>query len=300
MKIIKKASKIDGSVNWIIPYKNSYIECRYIRREPDYVSTYLSSHNGCKMGCKFCWLTASEQINFNHLPISVYVCQLNKILEHAVTIDKENSPNIRVNVNLMSRGEPMANKYIVNEYDTFHNEIENAIKKFNYGQMKMNISTIMPTTLTNRKLFDIFHDKPVNMYYSLYSVKDKFRKFWLPNAMDHELALDKLREYQEKTNNTITFHFALIEGQNDDPSDIDEMIKSIKERKFTQTKMNLVRFNPHPFTRYEEPSIEKLIEIHQKLQSACNDVNINTHKSRIVPRAGSDVYASCGMFYDDM
>ena len=291
-------SKTDSSVNFVLPKS---LECRYVRRSPHYVSAYVSSHNGCKMACKFCWLTASKQTKFDHVSINQYVEQMNIVLKHAKEIDRESSQNVRVNINLMARGEALANKHIVNDYPTFYQQMESVVKEYNYAQTKINISTIMPTVIHNRSLVDIFRDNPVNLYYSLYSTNDKFRKKWLPNAMPWQLALNKLHDFQTKTNNIITFHFAIIDGENDDLAEIKEMANTIKDMKFGTTKYNLVRFNPHPSMqeRYREPPIEKIEKIYDLLQSACNDANITTNKSRIVPRIGYDVYASCGMFVED-
>lgn len=288
-------SKLDNSVNFI---SGSSLEYRYVRREPKYVSAYLSSHNGCKMKCKFCWLTVTNQNKFNHVTISEYGEQLDTILEYAKQIDKENSKNARVNINLMSRGEAMANKYIVNQYGSFYDEMHQIVKKHDYSKMKINISTIMPSVIANYKLIDIFHYHSTNLYYSLYSINDTFRKKWLPNALPWQIALNKLHEFQDATNNIITFHFAIIENENDDMNEIKRMANTIRDMKFKKTKLNLVRYNPHPIQEYKEPPLNKLNEIYHILQSACQDDAITTNKSRIVPRIGYDVYASCGMFYN--
>ena len=58
----------------------------------------------------------------------------------------------------------------------------------------MNISTIMPYTIKDRSLCDIFGNTPVNLYYSLYSINEKFKQKWMPNAIPSLTALDKLQE----------------------------------------------------------------------------------------------------------
>jgi adenine C2-methylase RlmN of 23S rRNA A2503 and tRNA A37 len=63
--IVKQLVASDGSINLIFNYARSFIEARYVQRAPDYISAYVSSHNGCKMGCTFCWLTAQKQTEFN-------------------------------------------------------------------------------------------------------------------------------------------------------------------------------------------------------------------------------------------
>lgn len=297
-QIKKITSVLDESVNFIVPFKESLIECRYVRREPEYISTYLSSHNGCVMNCKFCWLTATNQTKFNHVSIDEYAFQLNKVLEYAKEIDKEKSKTVRININLMARGEPLANKYIINEYNSFDSKMRKIVSDYDYLETKINISTIMPKVIGNHNLTDIFGDKRVNLYYSLYSINDKFRKKWIPMSINWESALQKLYKFQRDTDNIITFHYAVIENENDDIEETKKMAQIIKDMNFKKTKFNLVRFNPHPSMQYKEPPFDKLKHIHEILQSVCNDAEIKTHKSRIVDRIGPDVYASCGMFCD--
>lgn len=297
MKILR--SKIDKSVNFITEYGKSFVESRYVRRSPSYISAYLSSHNGCNMGCKFCWLTNSGQTNFNHVNISSYAEQLRNVLEHAKGVDGENSKNVRVNVNMMARGEPLANKYLINDYGFFYNSLQNIVDFYGYSRLKINISTIMPHTVKDRELIDIFGQYPTYLYYSLYSIDEDFRKKWIKNGIDYKLALDKLKRYQFYTNSPITLHFCIIKGENDNLDDVKMMAEEISGYKFSKLKFNLVKFNPHPsMSEYTEPEPEHIDKIFEILRSVSNDREIETNKSRIVPRAGPDVYASCGMFLE--
>lgn len=110
-----------------------------------------------------------------------------------------------------------------------------------------NISTIMPTVLNHRNLYDIFYNFPAYLYYSLYSINPLFRQTWLPNAMPYTMALDKLKRFQvaRQDNPVITFHWSLIKGQNDQLNEAKELAKVLKDYDFN-AKLNIVRFNPHP------------------------------------------------------
>lgn len=298
LKGIKKLVSKDGSINWIIPYKNSKLECRYVRRNKDYISAYVSSHNGCTMGCQFCWLTKTQQTDFSHTRLPDYELQLKTILENIKEYDKdEEKKNIRVNINFMARGEALANRDVVNRYGQLYELYDEMVKNHLYGGHKMNISTIMPKTIREKTLYSIFGDYPVNLCYSLYSVNDKFRKKWIPNAMDCHMALEKLKEFQEKTHNPITFHWAFIEGENDNTDEVQVIANTIKKMKFTKTKFNLVRYNPDKNSNYQEPSEKKLSELFGIINKAMTN-NVPTQQSRIITRVGYDVYASCGMFVE--
>ena len=297
LKNIIKAK--DGSINYLLENINkNIIECRYVRRNPSYISTYLSSHTGCKMGCTFCWLTQSKQTQFDHVTIQEYSSQLNIVLKN--TPKNIDLNNIRINVNFMSRGEAMANKYVINNYQNLYDSLYNVVTNNGYNKMKMNVSSIYPNTLKGHKLETIFQDRPVNFYYSIYSCNDSFRKQYLPNAAPVRYALDQLKNLQENHNNinTVVFHCAFIKGANDNISEVNDMADLIKSYDFKRTKFNLVRLNPYiknGIPIMEESSKETLKEIFHIMNNAVTN-KVPTQVSRIVNRVGSDAFVSCGMF----
>ena len=154
----------------------------------------------------------------------------------------------------------------------------------------MNVSTIIPNLLKDRSLVDIFQDRPAYIYYSLYSIDKKFRDHWMPNALDWRLALDKLKEYQEHSKIPITFHWAIIKNHNDDIQMVKETAKILKEYDF-DAKYSIVRYNAHENSNSEEADDERRNEIYSILSPIVKS-------SKIIPRVGYDVAASCGMFID--
>jgi 23S rRNA (adenine2503-C2)-methyltransferase len=298
------------SINHIIPFGKSYLEARYVRREDLKISTYVSSHSGCNQGCKFCWLTQNNQTSFDHASISDYEMQLQTILSKVPPKDNEFICNykIRVNVNFMARGEPLANKSVINEYPSLYDRLLLVVNKHGYKKMNMNVSTIMPLVIKPRALIEIFREQPVNIYYSLYSNNEAFKKGWMPNAMPVELALDKLAEFQHlraklngyegETLPSIIFHGAFIKGQNDSLELVHSMAEAIKRRQFIKSKFHLVRLNPHKLSGIEEPDEKRLQTIFEIMNDAVQN-NTLTSDSRIIHRVGFDVKASCGTFFTD-
>ncbi len=284
-------SQLDKSVNWVIKKGSGHLEARYVRRDPKYISAYVSSHNGCKMACKMCFLTQLNQKWFYHSTLQDYTEQFNTVLDYYDTVAKT-QPAERVNVNFMARGEALANKTVMGNFAGIYDSFLQRSQRSNL-KLKMNVSTIMPYTVQQRKLSDILGNK-AEIYYSLYSVDDKFRKLWLPNAMPYKVALNKLKEYQEETKQLITFHWAFIEGQNDKLSQVKDLAKVLKEYEFTG-KFNLVRYNAPPSLEHtKEPDEDKLKEYVEIINES-----LIGNRSKIVPRVGKDVYASCGMFIQD-
>lgn len=296
---IKKLISADGSINFVISHAKSFIEARYVQRSPHYISTYVSSHNGCKMGCKFCWLTAQQQTQFKHVDMSGYMFQLKTVLANIPKQQLCNS-DIRINVNFMGRGEAMANKTVRKEYPALYDNLENIVKNHGFKEIKMNISTIMPNSLNNAILSDIFRDKPVNIYYSLYTVNDEIKKQLMPNAMDWRKTLDKLAEFQLAfPQNNVVFHGAFMKDINDSDESIKSMVDEIKKRPFLKTKFNLVRFNPPKNSTLKETDESRLKAIFEYISSQMNDDKMHK-KSTIIERVGYDAYISCGMFPNDM
>lgn len=301
-QIIKSIVSRDGSINHILNYGKSLVECRYVRRSPKYISVYVSSHNGCKMKCKFCWLTQQNQNQFKHVDMDLFSYQVKTVLDSVPEQDNtKDKSKIRCNINFMSRGEPLANKNLILDYDMVLRGITNEVENHGYGETKMNISTIMPYTIKNKSLYDVFKDNPVNLYYSMYSIDDSFKSKWMPNAIHYRDALDKLKELQNLSSAqpTITIHGAFIKGENDNLEDIERMVDEIDKTNFKKIKFNIVKFNPHQNLDYEEADEETINKIYEKFKQITKFDSANYNTTRQVPRIGYDVFASCGMFIQD-
>nr|QYA18858.1 dual-specificity RNA methyltransferase [Clandestinovirus] len=291
----------DKTAAFVIPFGKGQLECRHVRRkplphQPSYISVYLSSHSGCTMGCKQCHLTANGSTSFKHATLEKYHEQFKVVLEHydQLVANGEDKAQ-RASVNLMARGDSFANRYFVNQYADFYQVLKQETDKRGM-EIKVNASTIMPNTVRDRDLYDIFGDVPVEIYYSLYSLNPKFRSHWLPNAMNPLAALDKIKAFQEKTKNKITLHWAFIEGHNDDLQELKELARVIRGYNF-DGKFNLVRYNP-PNNQSREPSEQKLQELLNVMKT---DAFTIPTKSKMIQRVGEGekTMASCGMFFRD-
>lgn len=281
----------DWSVNFI---SDNNLECRYVRRVPEYFIVYLSSHNGCNKACRFCHLTQTKQTDFEHTTIEEYLEQGLAVLDYYNTIAK-NTHGIakKVNFNFMARGEPLANKYLLANAPLLLSQLDEEAKKLNL-ETNFNISSIMPEEVLNHNLKDVFKDveQTHSIYYSLYSLEQQFRKRWLPKAIDPDTALTQLKEWQDVTKQLVVFHWAFIEGENDSTCQINNILDKVNKYGIN-AKFNLVRYNPYSINQ----GIESSEEVIQRNFSIIQQ-HFNHPDSRIVPRVGFDVKASCGMFID--
>lgn len=279
-------SQEDKSVNFLFDNK---VEARFVQREPDYFIAYLSSHTGCNKACRFCHLTQTKQTDFTHVSELDYIKQAKTVLDYY-----KNNIDIKaqkVNFNFMARGEVLANqKFIKN-----HNLIMNSLAELanNYGlESQINLSTIMPEEVKQIRFSSFPNVKEINhsFYYSLYSLDEDFRKKWIPKSIEPELALTYLRTWQELTDGLVVFHWAFIEGENDKVETIHKLMNMI-DRFNLRCKFNLVRYNPFSESQGRE-SNDIVLKENFKLISEF----MGNKDSRIVPRVGFDVKASCGMF----
>lgn len=283
-KVLK--SEIDRSVNFVEDQLVGFLESRYVRKTDDYFIAYLSSQTGCNRGCKFCHLTATNQMAFTDSDYQDFLSQTMQVFRH---YRKENHPAKYMHYNFMARGEALANKYIINNSHEILNALADLAVRENLNP-KFNISTIMPVTL-KKSLTDIFRIITPTMYYSLYSVNSKFRDKWLPAAMPVDQALDMLKDYQDMTKKIVKIHYCFIKGENDHPDDLKEMAWELDKRELL-CEFNLVRYNPYSPEQGEESS---------QVQIDYNLALLDRYfpgKVQTISRVGPDVFASCGMFVD--
>lgn len=276
-------STLDKSIKWVIPHGDGSIETKFVRRDSKYpvISAYVSSHNGYKMGCKFCFLAQLEQTSFKHTKLYEYNSQLDLILSHYKYFHKPTDPAVILNVNFMSRGEPLANSTIVNNYPVLYESYEE--RAFNVDlNLKMNISTIIPKLMRNRNLADIFRvDNSTKwgnteLYYSMHSVDEDFREFWMPGSLPYREALDKLKQWQVTTNLPITFHWTFIKGHNDSKESVNNLAAMVQQYEFFG-KFNLEHTSESP--------LEQINEYLEVLKGAI----IPTSHSKVVNRCGGRI-----------
>lgn len=277
-----KHSQLDASVNFSRPLGTSIVECRFVQREPTQIIAYLSSHAGCLQACRFCHLTATGQTDETPVDVDGFCDQLQTVLEYWEK--RKTGQETTLNINWMARGEPLNNPTIVCQWQTLYTRLEQIVAPYGL-KIKANISTIMPKVF-QRSLTDAFAgDKKPNIYYSLYSLNDEFRRRWLPKARSPLSVINDLKAFAEDGGN-IVVHQAFIKNQNDEISDIFKLSHFIHEN-LPMAKINMVRYNPFSEKHGEES--ESLEEIQVIFEG-------DFHKVQLVPRVGEDVAASCGMF----
>ena len=280
-------SEMDASINWVEDHPEvGLLESRYVRRKEDYFVTYLSSQTGCKQACRMCHLTATGQTpNVDATP-QEFIRNAKRVLDW---YDQNAKPAKVVHYNFMARGEPLNNRYMCKDAESILAPLAQMARERDLLPRYL-ISTILPKSFENLSLEQVFPVHQPDIYYSIYSMNPAFRKKWLPHAMDPELALDKLVDWQRHTYKIPKIHYAFIEGENDSEQDIHQICDAILERDL-RVNLNIVRYNPADEKRGRESAEDVIMRNLEIFKDRLPQVRTKVH-----PRVGFDVNASCGMF----
>jgi adenine C2-methylase RlmN of 23S rRNA A2503 and tRNA A37 len=284
----KHRSGLDASVNWDRPADVGRLEARYVRRCPDYFVVYLSSQTGCAQGCRMCHLTATGQTRLRDATVGEMIEQAQTVLDY---YRREASPARTVHFNFMARGEPLANQALLADADGLLGELSQMAVALGLRPRHL-ISTIYPRELGHRPLEDVFVTHHPDIYYSIYSVSERFRRRWLPKALPAEAALDRLTSWQRSTSKIVALHHAYIAGENDAEGDVHAICDALEERGL-MVHVNIVRYNPHDPSRHGVEPTEEVLERNAAIYRS----RLPNARVSIIARVGFDVAASCGMFF---
>src|SRR5262245_38820216 len=281
-------SSQDASVNWDRAADVGRLEARYVRRSPDYAVVYLSSQTGCDQGCRMCHLTATGQTRLRDVSREEFLEQADAVLDH---YRREAPPARSVHFNFMARGEPLANRVLLSEADELLGDLAGRAVALGLRPRHL-VSTILPRELGDRPLEDVFVTHHPEIYYSLYSMSESFRRRWLPKALPAEEGLDRLVSWQRATYKICKIHYAFIAGENDSEADVHAICDALERRRL-MVHVNIVRYNsPDPDRRGVEPPEEVV-----RRNAAIYQSRLLYARVRVIPRVGYDVRASCGMFF---
>jgi len=211
--------------------------------------------------------------------------QLDRVLEHAVG----QPPMERFHINFMARGEALSNRPLVEGFGAFAGPATARVRAVLGVESVFNVSSIFPQD-GPVDLVGAFGGWPVTFFWSLYSLNPRFRKRWMPKARVPLEVAAALRVWQAASGRPIVLHWAFIEGENDDPAEVRALADWVVEQGL-DARFNLVRYNPFSDAQGREPDERRLEALFDDLVPA-----MRVPGSRVVPRVGFDVAASCGMF----
>ena len=234
----------------------------------------VSSQVGCAIGCSFCH-TGTQGLK-RHLKASEITGQYLKLsmwLKENVHLDEKIT-----NIVYMGQGEPLHNfKNVKTATEVFLDD-----NAFGLGQRRITLSTsgLVPKI----EMLDEF--PPVNIAISLHSAKNDIRTELMPinKAYDIERLFSAIKKIPLKAHRRITYEYLLIDGLNDQESDLDALEKLLNRK---ESKINLIPFNEYPGSNYKKPKKEQIIWF-------MNELNRRGFTCTIRQTKGDDILAACG------
>ncbi len=271
-EIIWKGVSKDGTIKYLLKFRDGQSVESVIILSGDRVTLCLSSQVGCAVGCKFCH-TGTQGFK-RHLSAGEIVGQLMKVQE-----DLKNHQIMRVtNIVYMGQGEPLHN----------FESVKSATKiflsplAFGLSQRKVTLSTsgLVPQI---EKLHEF---PPVNIAISLHAARNDLRSEIMPINRAHDLTrlLSSIKKIPLKSYRHITFEYILLDGVNNSLIDLMALNELLPKDK---AKINLIPFNEYPTSQFKRPSDENIRWFHHELCSMGFICTVRQTK-------GQDILAACG------
>ncbi len=269
ISLVSQIQADDGTAKYLFKLDDGEtVESVYLP-ESDRHTVCFSTQVGCGMGCLFC-ATGQRGIVRN--------LSAAEIVDQPLRISRITGSRISSLV-AMGQGEPLIN------YDSLLKAIRiiNDPQGMGIGARHITISTcgIIPGI---QKLAD--EQLQVNLAISLHAADNQLRDSLMP--INRKYPLEKLIEacrlYLSHTNRRITFEYTLIDGVNDRPVDLHNLIRLLSGM---LCHVNLIPFNPIPNSNYRRSKAERIREFAAGLKQAHIETTIRKER-------GSEFAAACG------
>lgn len=240
-------------------------------RDQERITLCLSSQAGCALKCAFC---ATGQAGFRrHLDV-------HEIVEQALyLLANENLEGRTPNIVYMGMGEPFRN------YDAVMHSIRLLMEKdgLAIGARKITVSTAGEAPQIERFAEE---DWQVRLSVSLHAANNVLRSTLVP--INRKYPLERLRQalesYISKTKRQITFEWTLLDGVNDRPEDVKELLEYAQGLK---AFVNIIPWNPVPEVPFK-PSPKKRCEAFRDALIA------GGLQTSLRQEKGQDIEAACG------
>lgn len=240
----------------------------------DRLTLCISSQVGCAMGCSFCHTgTMGLKRNLETHEITGQFLAVSLWLKENVHPDEK-----LTNIVFMGQGEPLHN------YENVKKAVENFLDDYGFGLGQRRITLSTSGLVPKIKMLHDF--PPVNIAISLHSAKDDIRTELMPinKAYDLKRLFEAIKTIPLKAHRRITYEYLLIDGLNDQPSDIEALTKLLHRK---ESKINLIPFNEYPGSKYKRPKTEHVFWFMEELNQKGYTCTIRATK-------GDDILAACG------
>ena len=275
-EVVSEDISKDGTRKWVVRVASgSCVETVYIPQNGR-GTLCVSSQAGCALDCSFC-STGKQGFNSDLTAAEIIGrCGSPTILRHRTGQDR---PGDHQHV-MMGMGEPLLN------FDNVVDAMTLMMDDLGYGisKRKVTLSTsgVVPMI---EKLGEV---TDVALALSLHAPNDELRNQLVPLNKKYPLAvlLPACNRYIAGLGEKryLTIEYTLLKDVNDQPEHAQQLIELLRE---TPCKINLIPFNPFPYSGYERPSNNAIRRFQDMLHNAGYNVTVRTTR-------GDDIDAACG------
>ncbi len=270
-----------------------------VTQDKNKYSLVISCSKGCQMKCSFCHITQKGG-EFEALTTE----QVAQNLKDVIFDQAQKNPEIKnktIKLCWMGMGEAILKPDMVQEASM--SVIDWALENgYASGVDGIDISTVLPKVSNKwqvaiEKLINDTAHYPrnqhnannrtlVRLFYSLHSANQELRDELIPNTKSIDVAIKSLKSLKEKTKVDLVFHYMFMEGVNDNPEAVDELVSLYTGYELTESELRILRYNKATNGVVESINLKPIIE---KLEK---DIPI----LKVQHSSGESVDSACGMF----
>lgn len=276
-EVVSQDISSDGTRKWVVRVASgSCVETVYIP-QGGRGTLCVSSQAGCALDCSFC---STGKQGFNSDLTSAEIIGQVWIANKSFGTVPAKIDRAITNVVVMGMGEPLLN------FDNVVDAMQIMMDDLGYGisKRKVTLSTSGVAPMIDR-LAEVID---VSLALSLHAPNDELRNQLVPINRKYPLAvvLDACKRYISRLGEkrVLTVEYTLLKDVNDQPEHAAQMIALLKD---FPCKINLIPFNPFPFSGYERPSNNAIRRFQDQLHQAGHNVTVRTTR-------GEDIDAACG------
>jgi 23S rRNA (adenine2503-C2)-methyltransferase len=266
---VKRVQDVDGTIKFLFELEDhNTVESVFIP-ENERLTVCISTQVGCGMQCSFC-ATGKNGLTRNLTAA--------EIIDQSLTISRQTNSRIN-NMVIMGQGEPLMNF----EATLKAIKLMNDPKGMGIGARHITISTcgVIPGIL---KLAE--EPLQVNLAISLHAADDDLRTRLMPINKVYPLVelMTAIRNYIELTGRRVTFEYTMIDGVNDRPQDLRQLIQLLSG---LLCHVNLIPLNPVKGSAFRRSKPELIHDFISGLTRA--HIEATVRKER-----GTNLAAACG------
>ena len=276
-------SKIDKTVKYVFLSKGQVIEFSFIDKSDGKDIICVPTQTGCKLGCKFCFLSDCPDLEVRNLDSEEIAFGVNYVIEDLGLLRKPNRNNILL-VSYMGCGEPLYNlDGVIGSCIKIRNE-----HSPKYEVVRFAVSSLIPELGLMRKFTNLVKENNLRMkfHFSLHSPDAGIRHAIMPAAQGITASLILVDIFMTHTGNSAEIHYSLIKGVNDRDEDLESLIKLLSSGRIP---IKFLVYNKKPSVNLK-PSKDRRVEKFRRRLEAAGIPTEYYHPP------GSDIGSSCGQF----